>query len=311
MDNMCSMLAEIRKELRDFRAEHKDDLRLLKQEISEEVKGELKDFRQEIDQEIAKNVKITQEHETKLSAAEARIEELESSNMAMMEVLISTVKEHKAMRDNLTSLESHSRKNNLRIYNIPEGKERDSMLDFIEPWLKKELALPNAISLGIQRAHRAQAVKPDPSKPPRSVVINFLEYTTKEMVLAKAWEKSITIDGKRISFDNDYATETNQRRMAYKGVKKTLKEKNIRFKTPQGKMKIHWSAGVRTYDNAWDAADELRKKGYTVDNMPKHNPDDPSPEMERLLASRTWERVQRKRGEKAGGSGLEDSPPNC
>ncbi|KAJ4920563.1 hypothetical protein JOQ06_022124 [Pogonophryne albipinna] len=67
----------------------------------------------------------------------------------------------------------------MRIYGVPEEKEGNSMSDFVDQLLKTELALPDT-NLQIQRAHRAVARKPERNAPPRSIVVNFLEFTTKE-----------------------------------------------------------------------------------------------------------------------------------
>lgn len=77
----------------------------------------------------------------------------------------------------------------MRIYGVPEGKEGNSVHNFVEQLLKSELALTADKSLQIQRAHRALARKPEQNQPPRSIVVNFLEFNTKEAVLKKAWGK--------------------------------------------------------------------------------------------------------------------------
>lgn len=98
------------------------------------------------------------------------------------------------------------------------------------------------------------------------------------------------IDGRRISFDHDYATEVIQKRKAYTGIKRALKEKGIRFQTPLDKMRIHWDSGARTYESAQDAAQELKKRGYSVE-IPDGSTADPSLEMERLLRAPAWQRA--------------------
>lgn len=145
-------------------------------------------------------------------------------------------------------------------------------------------------SLHIQRAHRALARKPERNEPPRSIVVNFLEFNVKETVLKKAWGKKKTIEGRRLSFDHDYATEVVQKRKAYTGIKRLLKEKGIRFQTPLDKVRIHWDSGTRTYGSAQDAAAELRKRGYTVE-IPAHSTADLSQEMEQLVGASVWQRA--------------------
>ncbi|KAJ4947855.1 hypothetical protein JOQ06_009886 [Pogonophryne albipinna] len=85
------------------------------------------------------------------------------------------------------------------------------------------------------------------------------------MGLKKAWEKKILMEGRRLSFNHDYATEVVLKRKAYVGIKRVLKEKNIRFQTPLDSMRIHWDSGTGTYDSAPDAAQELRRRGFSVE----------------------------------------------
>lgn len=254
------------------------------------MKNELKDLKQEIYQKLTANSARIQANETRLSEAEARINEAESANMALKEALIKSMERQKTMQEKLTDIEGRSRRNNMRIYGVPEGKEGNSVHNFVEQLLKSELALTADKSLQIQRAHRALARKPEQNQPPRSIVVHFLEFNTKEAVLKKAWGKKIMMEGRRLSFDHAYATEVIQKRKAYTGIKRLLKERGIRFQTPLDKMRIHWDSGTRTYESAQDAAQELRKRGYSVE-MTGSSAADPSREMERILRVPTWQRA--------------------
>ena len=157
------------------------------------------------------------------------------------------------------------------------------MPDFVEQLLKSELALTVDNRLQIQCAHRTLARKPEGNQPPRSIVVNSLEFNTKESVLKKAWGKKIMIEGRRLSFDHDYATEVIQK---HTGIKRLLKEKGICFQTPLDKMRIRWDSGTRTHENA----QELRKRGYSV-KIPGGSAEDSSQKMERLLWASTWQRA--------------------
>ena len=149
VENMCSMLQTISKEIRDFRTEHKVDLHTLKEELKEDMKNELKDLKQEIYQKLSANSARIQANETRLNEAEARINETESANMAMKEALIKSMERQKTMQEKLTDIEGRSRRNNIRIYGVPEGKEGNSVPDFVEQLLKSELALTADNSLHI------------------------------------------------------------------------------------------------------------------------------------------------------------------
>ncbi len=44
-----------------------------------------------------------------------------------------------------------------------------------------------------------------------------------------------------------------------------MKQAGIRFQAPLDKIKIHWSDGVKTYDDAKEAAQDLRERGFPVE----------------------------------------------
>ena len=151
------------------------------------------------------------------------------------------------MMDKLDDLESRSRRNNLRIYGIPEDAElrSDSVVAFIDTWLKDELSIET--DLQIQRAHRALAPKPKTGQPPRSIVFNFQQFNVKEMVLKEAWgKKTVKLGESRIYFDHDYSVRMLQQRKASVNMKKILKGEGILFQTPLNKMRIHWASGMNT-----------------------------------------------------------------
>ena len=97
----------------------------------------------------------------------------------------------------------------MRIFRVPEGAEGDSVPSFVENLLRKELALPEETQLLIQ--HRAMVGRPGPGAAPRSIIVNFLQFDTKEMLLKKAWQKRIKMDGKPIFFNHGYANEVVQK----------------------------------------------------------------------------------------------------
>lgn len=99
------------------------------------------------------------------------------------------MQEQKILADKLDNLESRSRRNSVWVYGIPEEAESksDSVVQFMDKWLREEFSINS--DLQIQRARRALAPKPKSGQPPRSIVINFQQFTVKEMILKKGWEK--------------------------------------------------------------------------------------------------------------------------
>ena len=68
----------------------------------------------------------------------------------------------------------------------------------------------------------------------------------------------------KIIFYHDYATDVQNKRKEYTPVKKALKERGIRFQTPPTRMRVFRATGTIMYNTATHAAEDLRKRGFTV-----------------------------------------------
>ena len=282
----------ISKQIQALQTDLKADLRAFKDDITTQVKREVSELRADIDQKFATVSTDIQQQSERINANQARTEEVEAWSAEANTVFLELLREQRRMIEKLDDLESRSRRNNLRIYGIPEDTEKGvQTIDFVKEWLSTELSIPT--DLQIQRAHRALTAKPKPDKAPRSVIVNFLQYSTKELVLSKAWEKkNIKIGDSRIYFDHDYSAGVLQQRKDYAHVKAALKKQGIRFQTPYTKMHIHWAGGKKTYNNAQEAAAELRRRGIEVDITPKEATGHSLLERLRATALSSWQRVE-------------------
>lgn len=95
------------------------------------------------------------------------------------------------------------------------------------------------------------------------MVVYFLEYKTKELVLRTAWKKNnIQCDGKRLFFEQDYLTEIVMKRKAYSTIRKALKEQGLHFQTLlPAKLRVFLDTGAVIYNSASEAMDDLKKRG--------------------------------------------------
>lgn len=115
-------------------------------------------------------------------------------------------------------------------------------------------------------------------------MVNLLQFETKEMVLQEVWQKKgIQVGDKKIQVDHYYPTKIVQKRKTYLNIKKTLKEKGIRFQTPFTKIRIHWNNGVENYENVWDAAQDMKARGLIMD-VPSEDAG-----LAEVAASGTWQ----------------------
>lgn len=294
-------LAEITKEIRDLKKEMKEDLLTFKDELKDEVRREFGGFKEEMNRKVAQNIAEIQEQRKDIAEAQVRVAELEEWNTEAKEAILTLLKQQTKLQEKLTEVEGHGRRCNLRIYNVAE-RDNESVPELVEGLLRRELALPEGTELHIQRAHRSLGKKPPPGASPRSIVVNFLKYETKESILAKAWKEKIQVEGRQIFFDHDYPTEVMKKRKSYSEIKKLLKDKKIRFQTPLSKMRIHWSDGPKIYNNAEDAARDMRRRGLQVG---ERRGSEPSLE-ERIRRALPWQRVGERQGINRGTTASED-----
>lgn len=173
------------------------------------------------------------------------------------------LRRERQLEERCEELENFTRRNNLRVYGVLEGTESGDMAQWAETFLKALLDLPTDSSLLIERAHRSLQQRPAEEAPPRSLIVRFVNHQQKQQVLFKAWSmKNLQHKGKRIYLDHDYSPALQKKRREYAGIKKQLKEKNIRFQTPYpAKLKVHLREGVKTYNSAWEAAEDLLSFG--------------------------------------------------
>ncbi|CAG5895804.1 unnamed protein product [Menidia menidia] len=198
----------------------------------------------------------------RVDEAETRVHQVETWAKEATEALCMCIEQQRKTQLKVLDLESRSRRNNVRIFVVPEGKEGNSTPQYIETFLRSQLQLPEDLDLNIQRAHRTLATKPPPDAPPRAIIVNFLEFSTKEKILREMWKKGkIQVGSSIIHFDHDYAPEIVKKRREYNVIKKALKAKGVRFQTPFTNMRIHWESGTRTYSSAREAYNELKRRG--------------------------------------------------
>uniref|UniRef100_A0A3P8RQC3 L1 transposable element RRM domain-containing protein n=1 Tax=Amphiprion percula TaxID=161767 RepID=A0A3P8RQC3_AMPPE len=186
---LLESISSLTKEILDFKRDIKQDLGEFKEDVTKKIQDDLKEFKDEMLQKLEKQ-------NANIDEAQTRIADLEAACIGMKDTLLSTIKQNMEMRNKLVDLEGRGRRNNLRIYGVPEGKEGKSVQDFVSELLKTHIKLPEGVQLQIQRAHRALISKPAATATPRSIIVNFLQFQVKEKVLRMAWQTKIELDEK-------------------------------------------------------------------------------------------------------------------
>lgn len=168
---------------------------------------------------------------SRTKALEATVESLESACSRYSDVIArleqdieKLSKALKLVADKNEDLEARSRRCNLRITGITEGRESGkAALPFMAGLLKETLGLDSFPTL--DRSHRALRTRPDDDQPPRAFVIKCHYFQEKEAILRAASKKKglVTSAGDTISIFPDYTQAVAKQRAAFRDAKKILR----------------------------------------------------------------------------------------
>lgn len=272
---------------------HLDNTQISLERILEEIQNFRKENNHQLD-EIKIELNKTNQ---RIGHAEDRIEEIDTRMQNVEETMQKMIKMQAQLESKQIDQEGRSRRDNIRIYNVPEDAERNSMTDYVEQLLRDTLDFPPDTELYVERAHRALVPKPGANARPRSIIVKFLRYKMKEEVIRKAWaKKDILVGQQKIYFDHDYPPAVLQKRKEYSEVKKVLKEKRIRFQTPYpARLRVFYEDGTYIYHTAEEAYLDMVKRGFRVEKT------SPMESLMEQLERTSWETVskQKTRGKKA------------
>ena len=274
------ILAELEKLRSENREGHNQTkLSLTKLETSiEELKGEM-----------TKLEKRTTEAEDRISAAEDNGRRYDRAIRYLL-------RREMNLSAKCEDLQNRTRRNNLRIYRVPEDSEGKDVKTFAKKLIQSVFKPMPDVNLQIERAHRSLTTKPtDPAAAPRSLIVRFVDYSVKDMILRQAWsQKKLIYNNEQIYFDHDYSPELQKKRAQVREVIKQLKVKNIKAKCLYpAQLKVTMESGEQTYHTLTEALPTLLK----FDIHPRV---DERAQMEDEMSRYRWNSVGKRREEKVG-----------
>lgn len=243
--------SEILKELKLFRIETAGNFGVLRKEVSD--------------------IKLNfEELKTRVNDAEQRIADNEDRNMDLTKVMFHLMRKQKYLEEKCEGLEGRSRRNNLRIYSVPEKTEGSNMIEFIEKLIREQLNIREEIY--IERAHRAAVTGVSSTGRAadftRSIIVCFRSFKEKQRVLHAAWSlRDIRIKNQRIYFDEDYTTDVFKERAKYRSARKQLQERKIKSRIlyPAKLMLFLQDGKTKIFENPRKAAEGLKDFGVTME----------------------------------------------
>ena len=197
-----------------IRPDMKKELDTFRDSLREDMKKELSDFKDEINQSLGAMRNEMTATTARLDGVERRVAEDEDRSLELEEALQAMILLHDATQAKLLDMQMRQRRNNIRIFGVGEDEtDAHDMKDFVTTLLRNDVGISADLDLKIQRSHRALGPKPPKEAPPRSIIVNFLESTTQELVVSTAWKKgSVLYKNERIYIDNDYPPEIKKKR---------------------------------------------------------------------------------------------------
>lgn len=143
---------------------------------------------------------------TRVDTMEQRISDVEDHTQHADSRLQKLEKEITYLTEKNIDLENRSRRFNLKIHGLPEGREGPDPIAFFETFFSNlfgsDAPLPRRIEL--QAAHRSPNTRPAAGRPPRNVWVCFLRLQEKNKIQQLAREKrSLTFENAKIQIFQD------------------------------------------------------------------------------------------------------------
>lgn len=263
--------SELLVELRKLRRENGDAFQETKQSLNrlETSVGEIKQQMEKLDE--------------RLTMVEHRVSNAEDRSIRHERALGYLLRREARLTAKQDDMENRLRRNNIRVYGIPEEAEGKEMVPFMVEFFRTTLTLKDDVEIKLERAHRAIAPKPKTKASTRSIIVRFLDFSVKQAVLQQAWkQRDITFQGQKVYFDQDYSPDVQRKRKKVREVIKRLREKNIKAQSPYpAQLKVFLDTGVKVFPSLLEAQSFLKELGVTAEIEERDV-------LERELTQDTW-----------------------
>lgn len=263
--------SELLVELRKLRRENGDAFQETKQSLNrlETSVGEIKQQMEKLDK--------------RLTTVEHRVSNAEDRSIRHERALGYLLRREARLTAKQDDMENRLRRNNIRVYGIPEEAEGKEMVPFMVEFFRTTLTLKDDVEIKLERALRAMAPKPKTKASTRSIIVRFLDFSVKQAVLQQAWkQRDITFQGQKVYFDQDYSPDVQRKRKQVREVIKRLREKNIKAQSPYpAQLKVFLDTGVKVFPSLLEAQSFLKELGVAAEIEERDV-------LERELTQDTW-----------------------
>ncbi|KAI4810667.1 hypothetical protein KUCAC02_013605 [Chaenocephalus aceratus] len=217
----------------------KGDLEALLSKQSDSFKSDMAKLLKESTDSLERSVNSLGQQVASFNSRLDKIEVVVGENFEKLNLMEATVQSLQSqtitLQDRVDDLENRSRRSNLRIINIPEGRERgQDPIKFVSD-LIMEVTGPGVLSSPpeIERAHRSLGPRPGDSNntgKPRAFIVKFLRFQEKEAVLRWARQHKLDYGGTELRVYPDISSVLAKKRAAFIPIKNSLYQKGIQFR---------------------------------------------------------------------------------
>ncbi|KAJ1110002.1 hypothetical protein NDU88_007357 [Pleurodeles waltl] len=154
--------------------------------------------------------------------------------MGTLEAHVTTVQDRDQdllyLRSKTMDLEDRSRRDNIRLFGIPENEEGPDVQAFLCSILPKLTSLTFDPPLEFQRAHRVGPKRPYVASRPRPIIACLLRHAqTRQLLQAARNHRPFRMDKYEIRMTTDYSKDTNEHRKAFLALRPELCQLEMKY----------------------------------------------------------------------------------
>ena len=205
------------------------------------------------------------EMDTAISEVDTRMTAIETTATDLTEWLVELKEENLKLKSRLESIESYSRRLNIRLVGISEGEEQQNPTEFVSK-LIPELLGPGSFDkpVKIDRAHRSLRARPPPTANPRVIIAKLHHDRDVRTIFELSRDKGqLRYKGKKVFIFPDYTAEVASKRQAFNKVKKRLTDGgakcSLRF---PAKLQVVHNNKTEVYEKPEDAETYADTAGF-------------------------------------------------
>lgn len=243
-----------------------DEMTTLNENVTILIKDSIKESLAPIEKTLTENSGILRSlkeqmdtHAKKFTAVFSKVDSIQLSLKKNETETAHCIKEIAKLREDLIQQEDRSRRNNLRLINLPTGAEGDDPRGYIQRMLPTwipSLASPRGPPVEIDRAHRVYS---NNTSRPQTMIFRLLRYTDRQAILEGARKAKPTLaNGTPLWFYPDYSTATSSKRRGYNDIRAKLRKRGVEaFLIYPAILKVKYNGRKMSFETPKQAEDAL------------------------------------------------------